>query len=205
MATRKKPRANSKKKPSEPKMVLDVELLTPEVFFAVEKAFQDQGITLVDLATGTPIDGQINALDIGMIHPDTPTTKAKPGFGFIPSVKQEQLKKRDVDAVLCQHPEAGFQSSTPVLIKVVRDEDMSKWLVLLSQIAGNFPVKSGRKNICAVAFSITSLSKSNGPDGSATTAVLRTVQGYGFGSASGVSNTEIDLDYLDEEDDEDTY
>lgn len=172
------PRKSPKKTSEKAVVTVDVDIITPDVFYAVQLALRDAGVIFVDTDTGNEIDGQVNFLDLGMIHPDSPR-KVRRSLGFVPD-KEVIYATQNLDATLHQYPEGNLAGKpVPLLIKVVAEEDVPKWLDLIAQIAPLFIIKSRGKYKPTVYFSITSLCIAGSDPEATKKAVLRKIQGYG--------------------------
>ncbi len=140
---------------------VNIDLLTPRVFYQLQKALQAEGVILIDLETGCNIDGQINSLEVGMIHPSSPK-KVKHPFGFhsmIARVEVEYCPQTEIDATLVQFPEVLTpEEATPFMFKVFLDSDIDLWLELIAAITPQFVIEGPNGSLApSVHFSITSL------------------------------------------------
>lgn len=159
MAPKKNPPLKKliKKRKTEKIVTVNIDLLTPDVFYQLQKALQDEGVTLIDLDEGTVVHGQINSIEIGLVHPSTPR-KIKRPLGFITSSKVEYQEKRDIDAILVQFPESlTADGAYPFMFKILLDPDIDMWLDLIAKIAPQFIVKIRGRLKPTVYFSVTSL------------------------------------------------
>ena len=184
--TAKKITKQTIKKKTAPDVVVEVDIITPDTFYDVQDALQKLGVTMIDLDTGNEIDGLVNFLDIGMIHPNSPR-KPKRSLGFITSLTQE-YESRQIDATLHQFPEGNQPNKpTPIMIKVVMDSDLEKWLDIIAKIAPNFIFKYRGKLKSSVIFSITTLGIAGKDPEALKTAILGKIQNFGKNNDSGGS------------------
>ena len=189
-----------------------IEFGSPDIFYDTQKAFQDQGVTLIDLDTGQPINGQVNISDIGMIEPGKPL-KVIHQMGFVQPSSENDLDyvKTDIDAVLVfdqssQRPGEPFY----LLIQVVEHDDVDLWTEICLAVARKFVVKSQGNLSPKVIFGITSLSRGLALDSSARNTALRKIRSYTLDAIDSISDSALipEDDSLEDDeadpDDEDT-
>jgi hypothetical protein len=107
--------------PRKKQVTFDIAINQHNIYFAVQKAFQESGVHLVDLETNEIIKGQVNITDVGLIRANQLKPKFRQTFGFVP--KFEPVTKMEVEAVeatltILQNPE---NVPVPLLICVVDD------------------------------------------------------------------------------------
>ncbi len=176
-----------------------IDMGSPDLFYSVQQALQNEGILLVDLYTGDVIEGQVNIPNIGMII-GTKTAISKRQMGFIQgsSPKSTEFDKRDLDAVLIfDQTIQRVGDALSLIIQVVDFDDMALWGEISLRIARQFIYKEGTNRVNEIFFNITSLSRSNGIDASARNAALREVRGYSLEGTDSISNIGIPPDNED--------
>ncbi len=78
-----------------------VETGSPDLFYSVQQALQNEGVLLIDLSSGDIIEGQVNIPSVGMIAGNKPVN-VKRQMGFVqPTLPGSvEVEKADIDAVL---------------------------------------------------------------------------------------------------------
>jgi len=170
-----------------------VETGSPDLFYSIQQALQNEGVLLIDLYTGEIIEGQVNIPSVGMIAGNKPV-KVKHQMGFVQStlLGSAEIEKADIDAVLVLDAEAQ-EPGRPlyILIQVVEVGEMDLWNSLALAVARQFILKTLDGLQPEVIFGVTSLSRSNDKDSSARNAALRKIRNYsliGVDSISGYRN-----------------
>lgn len=182
-----------------------VETGSPDLFYSVQQALQNEGVLLIDLYTGDIIEGQVNIPSVGMIAGNKPV-KVKHQMGFVRSTLPNsiEIEKADIDAVLVLDAESQ-EPGRPlyVLIQVVDVDEMDLWNSLALTVARQFILKTRDGLQPEVVFGVTSLSRRNGQDSSARNASLRKIRNFSLLGTDSISDTEIpsDKDFYDDDDD----
>ena len=183
-----------------------VETGSPDLFYSVQQALQNEGVLLIDLSSGDIIEGQVNIPSVGMIAGNKPVN-VKRQMGFVqPTLPGSvEVEKADIDAVLILNEEAQ-EPGRPlyVLIQVVDVDEMDLWNSLALTVARQFILKTRDGLQPEVVFGVTSLSRSNGKDSSARNAALRKIRNFSLLGTDSISDTEIpsDEDSYDDDDSE---
>jgi len=182
-----------------------VETGSPDLFYSVQQALQNEGVLLIDLISGDIIEGQVNIPSVGMIAGNKPVNMKRP-MGFVRSTLPGsiEIEKADIDAVLILNEEAQ-EPGRPlyVLIQVVDVDEIDLWNSLALTVARRFILKTRDGLQPEVVFGVTSLSRSSGKDSSARNAALRKIRNYSLNGVDSISDTEILFDdgFNDEDDD----
>lgn len=170
-----------------------LEVGTPDIYYGVQQALQNEGVLLIDLDTREIIEGQVNVSDIGLILASKPL-KGGHQMGFVQSTLSDTsiYKKEDIDAVLVldqgsQTPNGPFY----LLIQVIDDDEVEVWRKTALTVANKFVFRHQGQLHPGVFFGITSLSRSNGLDNSARRTALRKIQQFGDNFVSGISSTQV--------------
>ena len=180
-----------------------IPLINHEIYFAVQKAFQSNGVTLVDLNSNKIIKGQVNLTDIGLIRTDKIKPKTRRSFGFVSS--EEPISDNKVDRVeatltILGNPES---EAIPILICVINTHDVNDWIPIITQVATNFIKVSKSKPVYLAKFEIETLClpDPNDPQ-SAIEAMLDRIQKSRSDSVDAFSDQDIPLSDEDFDDEE---
>lgn len=173
------------------------------IYFAIQKAFQDNGIHLVDLETGKIIKGQVNITDIGMIRHEKHKPKTRRALGFLSFIEpdpDESVDLVEATITILQNPE---KVPVPILICVIDNNQVADWVNIIASIAGLFVEVSHGKGTQLVTFEIETLCVPDPEDPkSALDTMLYRIHKQYSGSADVVSNQDIPLSDLGFDDEE---
>lgn len=176
-----------------------IEIGSPDLYYSVQQALQNEGVLLIDLYTGDTIEGQVNISSIGLIAGQK-AHKPKRQTGFIQSNLPGalQFEKRDLDAILTFDQNAQKQGDPLyLLIQVVDHDEMPFWSQVAIVVAKKFIVKENGVRLPEIFFGVTSLSRSNGINASARNAALHKIRGYSLDGVDSISDMAIPPDNIE--------
>lgn len=120
---------------------LFITIIETDFYFTVQKAFQDLGVTFIDLNNGHVITGQINIDTLGMIRGYKPSNGKQPenelSSHFLLPPKDQKEPTFDVEATINIY-EPKESSETIFTIQVININELSDWYNLAAQVGAQF-------------------------------------------------------------------
>ena len=163
------------------KLPLDkcVQIGTPYPYFKVQKILQSMGIILMDLKTGTPIDGQVSLPEIGLINSFKPRPVRR-SLGFIqpPEPANPIFINADVEAILSYDGVVHADEPIYMIISVVDEKEVKEWTQFAHFIGDSVADKINGKKEATIVFGVTGMCMPDPANPTATKNVmLRKYQG----------------------------
>mgnify|MGYP001580592712 CR=1 FL=1 len=182
-----------------PKVYLKV--VRPNLLFKVQRAFQDRGITFVNLSNGQLIKGNVNTDTLGMVR-DIRAISQKATVGF-PVKHKDSYSHTDSQPIFNVEATINIfepkKTKYPVIftIRVVNQDDLEYWYNLSEEIGLGFLKLVWWRPKPTAIFHIVPLTSPDqaDPDSSIST-MLSLIQGYQTepsGNVYAVSNISLDL------------
>lgn len=179
---------------------LFLNVINPNLLFNVQRAFQSQGITFVNLSNGRFIYGNVNTDTLGMVRSSPGVKETTHNFGFpvnhtgqfTPKPKQVIV---NVEATLNIYEPPKKTDPVVFTVRVVNKADLEYWYSLSQNIGlGFLKLVRGKPKPLAV-FNIVPLTSPDEADpNSSISTMLELIQGYTTspsGNVHAVSNTRL--------------
>ncbi len=162
---------------------LFIKKINNDLYYSVQSAFQDKGVSFVDLNNGHIIYGQINIDTIGMVLKLPPEKQATTSPMAAKFLIPPKIHKRIVDVEATLNIYEPKDTAEPIIftIQVVNENDLDEWIKIIQDVGCKYVYLDEFQNKTTdMLFRVVGLAKPDPSDttNSAVNAMLGNIQRY---------------------------
>lgn len=162
---------------------LFIKKISNDLYYSVQSAFQEKGVSFVDLNNGHIIYGQINIDTIGMVLKLPPEKQAATSPAAAKFLIPPKAHKRIVDVEATLNIYEPKDTSEPIIftIQVVDENNIDEWIKIIQDVGCKYIYLDEFQNKTTdILFRVVGLAKPDpgDPTNSAINAMLGNIQRY---------------------------